>query len=164
MSERTIVASATNLLARGFLVVPTDRKSKSGEPVNGLYAVARSLLHVLSWKAPARAVAIVDVKSRPWPELLVPQLPKLKLLLETLGFQVVEAEGEPHLVASYTRAAVDHGDDVVIAGMDKRYAQLVTDTVWWYDANKDARYTPEIVKKRFYVSPEQVAEWLGLVG
>ncbi len=164
MTERTLVVSATNLLARGFLTVPTDRKSRAGAVVNGLYAVARSVLHVASWKEPARAVAIVDRKSREWPELLAPQLQLLPPLLRTLGLTVVEAEGEPHLVASYTRAAVARGDDVVIVGMDKRYAQLVTDTVWWYDANKDARYTPEIVKKRFGVGPHHVADWLALVG
>lgn len=164
MSDRTLIASATNLLARGFLVVPTDRKAPAGAPVNGLFAVARALMHVLAWKTPARAVAIVDAKSRAWPELLQKQLPELPKLLAALGFHVIEGEGEPHLVASYTQAAIDRGDDAVIAGMDKRYAQLVTDTVWWYDANKDARYTPEIVRKRFNVGPEQVAEWLGLVG
>ncbi len=145
--------SATNVLARGFLVVPTDRRSRAGVPVNGLYAVARSVLHVLGWKTPARAVAIVDRQGRAWGEPLLPQLELLPRLLRALGLSVVEAADEPHLVASYTRAAVDAGDDVVIVGMDKRYAQLVTDTVWWYDANKDARYTPEIVRKRFGVEP-----------
>ena len=164
MSERTLIASATNLLARGFLVVPTDRRSPAGAPVNGLYAVARACLHVLAWKAPARAVAIVDLPGRDWPALLEPQLEGLKALLEALGFTVVEGDGEPHLVASYTQAALDRGDDVVIAGMDKRYAQLVSDAVWWYDANKDARYTPEVVRKRFNVGPDQVADWLAFVG
>ena len=41
MADRTLVASATNLLARGYLVVPTDRRSPGGEPVNALFAVAR---------------------------------------------------------------------------------------------------------------------------
>ncbi len=156
--------SATNVLARGFLVVPTDRRSRAGVPVNGLYAVARSVLHVLGWKTPARAVAIVDRQGRAWGEPLLPQLELLPRLLRALGLSVVEAADEPHLVASYTRAAVDAGDDVVIVGMDKRYAQLVTDTVWWYDANKDARYTPEIVRKRFGVEPARVGDWLALVG
>lgn len=164
MAERTLVVSATNLLARGFLVVPTDRKSRNGAPVNGLFAVARAVLHVFGWKLPARAVAIVDRAGRDWPELLVPQLEQLPSLLRALGLTVVEGPGEPHLVASYTRAAVDSGDDVVIVGTDKRYAQLVTDNVWWYDANKDARYTPEIVRKRFGVAPAQVGDWLALVG
>ena len=68
------------------------------------------------------------------------------------------------LVASYVQAALDQGDDAIVVGVDKRYAQLVNDRVWWYDANKDARYTPEIVHKRFGVPPSQVAEWLALVG
>jgi DNA polymerase-1 len=164
MSERTLVVSATNLLARGFLVVPTDRKSRAGVPVNGLFAVARSVLHVLGWKTPARAVAVVDRQGREWNEKLVPQLELLPPLLRALGLAVVEAPDEPHLIASYTHAAIASGDDAVIVGMDKRYAQLVTERVWWYDANKDARYTPEIVKKRFGVEPAQVGDWLALVG
>ncbi len=165
MSDRTVIASATNLLARGFLTVPTDRKSKAGAPVNGLFAVARSLMHVLSWRDTTRAIAVVDVASREWPELLEPQLPELPKLLEALGFHLALGEGEPHLVASYVRAALEHGDDnVVIVGMDKRYAQLVTEKVWWYDANKDARYTPPVVEKRFNVGPDRVADWLALVG
>ncbi|HET6335250.1 MAG TPA: DNA polymerase [Polyangiales bacterium] len=164
MSERTLVIAATNLLSRGFLVVPTDRKSRAGAPVNGLYAVARAVQHVLEWKVPARAVAIVDPHGREWPELLVPQLEQLPALLRALGLTVVEAEEETQVVASYTRAAVAAGDDVVIIGVDKRFAQLVTDTVWWYDANKDARYTPEIVRKRFGVAPAQCGDWLALVG
>jgi DNA polymerase I len=164
VSERTLVIAASNLLARGFLVVPTDRKSRTGAPVNGLYAVARAVLHVLDWKTPARAVAIVDRLGRDWPPLLVSQLEQLPALLRALGLSVVEAHEEPHVVASYTRAAVEARDDVVIVGVDKRYAQLVTETVWWYDANKDARYTPDIVKKRFGVAPVQVGDWLALVG
>jgi hypothetical protein len=146
MSDRTLLVSATNLLARGFLVVPTDRRSRTGAPVNGLYAVARAVLHVVEWKVPARAVAIVDRGSRAWPELLVPQLDELAGLLRVLGLPVVETASEVQLVGSYTRAALARGDDVVIVGMDKRFAQLVSDRVWWYDANKDARYTPEVVR------------------
>ncbi|MFL5322584.1 MAG: DNA polymerase [Myxococcaceae bacterium] len=164
MSERTLILSATNVLARGFLVVPTDRRSRDGAPVNGLFAVASAVLQALSWKAPSRAIAVIDRKSRDWPELLVPQLERLPQLLEVLGFRVVETADEQHVVATYCRAALQRGDDVVIVGADKRYAQLVSDRVWWYDSNKDARYTPEIVRKRFGVGPDRVADWLALVG
>jgi DNA polymerase-1 len=164
VSERTLIVSATNLLARGFLVVPTDRRSRSGQPVNGLFAVARALQHVLAWKEPARAVAVIDRAGRSWPELLAPQLEHLAGLLSAFGVSCVEAADEAHVVASYAHAAAEQGDDVVIVGIDKRYAQLVSDTAWWYDANKDARYTPEIVRKRFTVGPQQVADWLALVG
>lgn len=165
MSERTLVASAGNLLARGFLVVPTDRTSRAGEPVNGLFAVARAIERVIAFKTPARAVAVIETEiPAAWPALLRQQLPALPGLLRALGLHVVEARDEVHVVASYAQAALDRGDDAIIVGVDKRYAQLVGEHVWWYDANKDTRYTAEIVKKRFAVPPAQVAEWLALVG
>jgi DNA polymerase-1 len=68
------------------------------------------------------------------------------------------------VVASYARAALEAGDDVIVVGVDKRYAQLVSERLWWYDANKDVRYTPEIVQKRFGIPAVQVGEWLALVG
>ena len=164
--SRLLVVSATNLLARGFLVVPTDRKAKTGEPVNGVFAVARGIHRGIAFKVPQRAVAVIDAAApKPsWPPLLASQVALLPELLAALGIQVVTAADEVHVVASYARAAVDAGDDVVIVGIDKRYAQLVSDRVWWYDANKDARYTPEMVYKRFGVGPDKVAQWLGLVG
>jgi DNA polymerase-1 len=166
MSDRTLVASATNLLARGYLVVPTDRSSRAGAPVNGLFAVARAIQRVVAFKQPARAVAVLDADAPPaaWPAALAAQLAELPGLLETLGVHVVRAPGEAHVVAAYTRAALAAGDDVIVVGADKRFAQLVGDRVWWYDANKDVRYTPEIVTKRFTVAPDKVAEWLALVG
>ncbi|HEY5925051.1 MAG TPA: DNA polymerase [Kofleriaceae bacterium] len=164
--DRTLVVSATNVLARGYFAVPIDRRSPSGEPVNALFAVARALDKAIAFKTPARAVAVIETQppSDAWPEILRQQLPRLGPLLQALGLHVVEAPGELHVVASYARAAIEAGDDVIVVGTDKRYAQLVDERVWWYDANKDARYTIEMVAKRFGVPPAQVGEWLALVG
>ena len=166
MADRTLVVSGTNLLARGYLVVPTDRKSPDGEPVNALFAVARSIHRVIAFRTPARAVAVIEPGKNEWPDILRAQLSRLPDLLRVLGFTVVEvaAGEEVHVAASYVRAALAAGDDVTIAAVDKRYAQLVSDHVWWYDANKDVRYTTEIVQKRFGVPPASVGDWLGLVG
>jgi DNA polymerase I len=165
--DRTLVVSAANTLASGFQIVPLDRRAKSGEPVNALFAVARAIARVLTFKLPARAVAVLSTSASTtatWPELLREQVPLLRELLRALGCHVVETDDEPNTVASYAQAARNRGDDVIIVGRDKRYAQLVTDHVWWYDSNKDVRYTPDIVHKRFLVGPAQVAGWLALVG
>jgi DNA polymerase-1 len=166
MADRTLVVAATNLLARGFMVVPTDRRAPDGGVVNGLFAVARGVSRGVAFKTPARAVAVVgaNVATDKWPPILAEQLAKLPDLLAALGLHVVRADDEVHVVAAYAKAALDAGDDVVIVGIDKRYAQLVSDRLWWYDANKDARYTPEMVQKRFAVPPAKVGEWLALVG
>ena len=158
MPERTLLVSATNVVARGYLVVPTDR------PWSGVFALARALLRALSFKEPARAVGVIGPPRATWPAPLQAQLPKLPAVLEAHGLTVVTADDELAIVASYAEAALAAGDDVVIVGTDKRFAQLVSERVWWYDANKDARYTIEMVEKRFNVAPAQVAEWLALVG
>src|SRR3954447_13683461 len=153
MADRTLVVSAGNTLARGYLVVPTDRRAPGGEPTNALFAVARALQRVMAFKAPSRAVAVIDAAGAApgWAPLLAAQLAPLTGLLAALGIRVVEAPEEVHAVASYARAALDAGGAVIIVGVDKRYAQLVGERLWWYDANKDARYTPEMVHKRFGV-------------
>jgi DNA polymerase I len=165
MPERTLIAAASNVLVRGYYAVPIDRKSPRGEPVNALFAVARGLTRALAFKRPARAVAVIDPLPRAgWPPLLGPQLPMLRSLVEALGLAVVETDDELGVAASYAQATIDAGDDVIIVGTDKRFAQLVDERVWWYDANKDARYTPEMVYKRFGVGADKIAEWLALVG
>jgi DNA polymerase I len=166
MSDRTLVIAAVNLLERGYQVVPIDRKSPAGVPVNALFAVARAIQRVMAFKTPARAVAVIEAEPRTsaWPEILKAQLGRLPELLRALSVPVVEAKGEADVVASYAHAALEAGDDVIVVGVDKRYAQLVSERLWWYDANKDVRYTPEIVQKRFGVPAARVGEWLALVG
>src|ERR1700733_15189627 len=164
--SRTLVVSATNLLARGFMVVPTDRKSRAGEPAGALFFVARAIQRAIAFKQPAHAVAVLEASpdTARWPAILQTQLAPLPELLAALGCEVVRTGGELSTCASYSRAALDAGDDVVVVGVDKRYAQLVGDRLWWYDPAKDARYTPEMVMKRFGVTSDKVAGWLGLVG
>ncbi|MDX2009712.1 MAG: DNA polymerase [Myxococcaceae bacterium] len=164
MTDRVLIASATNLLARGFQVVPVDRVSKRGAPVNGLYAVARALTKAIGFKAPTFAIAVIDPSPKSWPEPLESQRPRLAELCRALGLHVVESADEFQLCASYAAAALKAGCDVMLAGVDKRYAQLVGEKLWWFDANKDVRYTPEIVEKRFGVRPALVASWLAMVG
>src|SRR5262245_34636 len=120
--DRTLIVSATNVMARGYFAVPIDRRAPNGDAVNALLAVARALDKAIAFKAPARAVAVVEAQpaTDAWPEILRQQLPKLVPLLEALGLPVVEAAGELHVVASYAQAALDAGDDVIVVGTDKR--------------------------------------------
>src|SRR5436190_20245344 len=117
---RTLIVSATNVIARGYFVVPVDRRSEQGTPVNGLFALARALLKAIAFKVPARAVAVVDTAAPfpGWPPALAQQVPLLVPLLRAFGIAVVEAPDELHVVASYAQAALSAGDDVVVVGTD----------------------------------------------
>jgi DNA polymerase I len=128
------------------------------------FAVARAVLQAVSFKAPSFAVAVFDASPGAMDDPLVAELERLPALFTALGFTVVTAERPIDVVASYVNGALDARCDVVVVGSDKRLAQLVGDGVWWYDAFKDVRYTPELVRKRFDVGPELVSDWLAMVG
>lgn len=174
MPDRVVIALGDNLLLRGLQTATPGRRALDGTPTHALFVLTRALRTAVEMKEPALAVAVlragldegldegVDDEARP--EGLGPQRALLEPLLEAHGLAVVEVDEPEQVVASYTQAALDAGHDVVIVGSDKRLAQLVGDRVWWYDAYKDVRYTPELVRKRFEVGPERVAEWLALVG
>src|SRR5262245_58925025 len=87
MADRTLIVSAANLLARGFLVVPTDRTAPSGEPVNALFAVARAIHRAIAFKTPRRAIAVIESPraDAAWPPILSAQHARLAELLRNLG-------------------------------------------------------------------------------
>lgn len=158
------MVSASDVLARGHVSV-ADRRTSDGRPTNALFAVTRALRRALSFKQPDLAVAVVASPTPPgWPEDLRAQAEPLLALLDAHGLAVVHSEAPRHQVAAYTHAALEAGCDAVVVGCDKRLAQLVGPSVWWYDAVKDVRYTAELVRKRFDVGPAEVAGWLALVG
>jgi DNA polymerase I len=163
MAGRIVIALATNLLARGFATAAPGRTARDGTPTHVLYVLTVALTRALAFKEPDLAVAVLD-EDGALPDELAPQRELLARLFEAHGVAVVTSRAPEHLLASYAQAARDAGHDVVIVGSDKRLAQLVDDHTWWYDAYKDVRYTPELVRKRFEVGPAKVAEWLALVG
>ena len=163
---RALVVHATSLFVRGYLAAPTDMRSPEGEPNNALFGLSKALRRALAFKEPEHAVAVIEspAETAAWPPLLRPQEAKLEAILRAHGLEVVRCKRSAHVVASYVAAAIEDGHDVVIVSSDKRMAQLVRERVWWYDAYKDVRYTPELVRKRFEVVPQHVAGWLALVG
>ncbi len=158
MADRALVVHATHLLFTGSQV--------SGDPAGALAAAVGALRRAIAFKEPARAVAVfeADPATKGWPPSLPAQHELFPEVLAGHGVRSVKAAASIQVVASYVQAARDDGLDVVVVGSDKRLAQLVTGDVWWYDAYKRVRYTPELVRKRFEVPPDVVAGWLALVG
>ncbi len=163
MSSRALVVHATDLLVKGYVAVSPDRGR--GGTTNGLWGVTRVVREAIKFKDPEVAVAVLGALPRDAARGLIDQAERLPDLLRAHGVVVVEApEHTIDVVASYVVAALQDGRDVVVAGSDKRLAQLVSPRVWWFDGYKRVRYTIDAVQKRFGVAPDEVAGWLALVG
>lgn len=158
--NRAVVLQASDLLVRGDLAVAPDTVDPQGRPVNTLLAAVKALRRTLKMKNPDAAIAVMG----PPPPALAGQAARYPELLALHGFSTVSADDPTAVAASYVNRALADGMDVVVVGYDKRLGQLVGENVWFYDAYKDVRYTPDRIHQRFGVPPEQLAAWLALVG
>ena len=158
MPDRVLVVLATNLLLGGF--------EASSDPEAALLAATKAVLRALAFREPTLAIALIDAEPDfgAYPPSVRSQHGTLQRLLAEHGLGTLVVDDPIQIAASYVQAATDAGHDAMVVATDKRFAQLVSADVWWYDAYKRVRYTPELVRKRFEVAPDRVAGWLALVG
>jgi DNA polymerase-1 len=89
----------------------------------------------------------------------------VRRLIELLGICSVAASGyeADDLIASVTVKFKDKYDIVIVTG-DKDMLQLVDDKVTVYDSMKDIFYTEKTALEKFGVKPDQISDYLALVG
>lgn len=100
------------------------------------------------------------------PEDLRPQEQLAKDGLRAMGIPVLakdgyEADDTLGMVANHY---VDQGYEVMIETTDKDMAQLVTDKITTYNPSSKKRFTPEGVKSKFGVGPEEIVDYLAIMG
>lgn len=96
--------------------------------------------------------------------LLLAQYEKATRLCEAARIPMVGAEGweADDVVATVTREAVESGFSVVVFSGDKDMAQLMAPDVTLHDGKEVV--TPERIRLRFGVEPEQVVDYLAIAG
>lgn len=165
---------------RAFFAIPPLTNSQ-GMPTNALYGFLAMTLKLLREVKPDYLVYCFDLKEPSFrydlyseykatreemPDDLQPQIPYLKKLTDLLGIAQVERVGyeADDVIGSLARLGVEKGVHVVIVSGDKDFAQLVRPGVTLYDTMKEVRTDVEGVQAKFGVRPEQIIDYLALVG
>ena len=154
-----------------------------GAPTNAIYGFIKALarmrdrLHpgyvAVFWDgglAEERVAVLPEYKSQrpPMPEDLRVQFDGINAYLDAAGvawFRQDATEADDG-IATLSRWAVAQGLDVVIASADKDFMQLVSPRVGLLNPNdkSEAIWREEQVRGKAGVAPEQIADWLSLVG
>ena len=107
------------------------------------------------------------------PEELEQQIPVIKDWTRAAGYAGVEENGieADDLIAAYSRKLAGEGNDVVIISADKDLAQLVTEKIRQLVPPPTANprlgwreLDPAAVEEKFGVRPDQIADYLALIG
>jgi len=157
--------------------------TSEGMPTGALYVFSRMLMRLEEDNAPKRMVVVFDDKSgkqtfraqlypeykatrKAPPDELQVQMEYFPKIVEGLGWPVVTVPGveADDVIATLVKQARDKGWEVVIYSADKDIMQMVGEGVSMIDALRQTTYTREEVIKKMGVPPEQIADFLALVG
>jgi len=178
-----------NLAFRAFYGMPELTRSSDGFPTGALHGWVKTLWRLLDEQRPSGGALVFfdlggsqerlalhpDYKAqrRETPEALTQQLPFIRELTHAMGLGGIEREGveSDDLLAAQAVAFARCGDTVRIVSADKDFAQVVGGGVTLLLPPPTAN--PRIgwrhldaagVAEKFGVGPEQIADFLALVG
>lgn len=157
--------------------------SPTGQPTNAIFGFIKMLTKLRQTVKPSyiavvwdgglnaeRTAALPEYKAQrpPMPPDLVAQLDEICAYLDAAGiasFRQPGVEADDY-IACLARHAVNHGMDVIIASSDKDFLQLVSSKIAIINPNDKTQtlWTIERVQAETGVAPEQIVDWLSLVG
>ena len=180
-ATRTLVlVDGSSFLYRAFHALPPLNNSR-GEPTGAVLGVANMLKRlVASHKTPHIGV-VFDAPGRtfrddlfeaykshrpPMPDELKAQIEPLREVIRAMGFPLIIESGveADDVIGSLAIEAAASGYTVVISTGDKDMAQLVSDRITLENTMFNSRLDREGVFEKFGVYPEQIIDYLALVG
>jgi DNA polymerase I len=175
-----VLVDGSSYLYRAFHALPPLTNSK-GEPTGAVLGVLNMLAKLLKEHDPPRIGVVFDAPGKtfrdelfaeykahrpPMPDDLRAQVEPLIAAVEALGLPLLRVPGveADDVIGTLARRAAKRGHRVVISTGDKDMAQLVDGHVTLVNTMTDSSLDREGVKRKFDVFPEQIVDYLALVG
>ncbi len=176
-----VLVDGSSYLYRAFFGLP-PLTSPSGEPTGAIYGVTNMLKKLMADIGPEHVAVVFDASGKtfrdelfeeykanrpPMPDDLRVQVEPLNEVVEALGFPMLKISGveADDVIGTLAKRGVEEGMKVLISTGDKDMAQLVDgDKVTLINTMSDTRLNREGVKEKFDVWPEQIVDYLALVG
>ena len=174
------LVDGSSYLYRAFYALPPLTSSR-GEPTGAVLGVLNMLNKSLRDDAPELIAVVFDAPGKtfrdelfeeykahrpPMPDDLRAQVQPLLEAVEALGLPLLRIEGveADDVIGTLATQAAEAGLRCVISTGDKDMAQLVTDKVTLVNTMTGSRLDRDGVKAKFDVTPEQIVDYLALVG
>jgi DNA polymerase-1 len=175
-----VLVDGSSYLYRAFHALPNLTNSQ-GEPTGALHGVL-TMINKLVREQPGARVAIVfdapgktfrdelfaDYKATrpPMPDELREQIAPILDAVRLMGLPLLQVDGveADDVIGTLCQRAAGKGLDVLVSTGDKDLAQLVNDRVTLVNTMTDTLLDRDAVKAKFDVYPEQIIDYLALVG
>ena len=175
-----VLIDGSSYLYRAYHALPKLSNS-AGEPTGALHGVL-TMINKLVREQPAEHIAVVfdapgktfrdemyaDYKANrpPMPDDLRDQVEPLIEAVRAMGLPLLRVEGveADDVIGTLCHRSAERGLNVLVSTVDKDMAQLVGDKVTLVNTMTGQVLDRDNVKKKFDVFPEQIIDYLALVG
>ena len=179
-SDKLWLVDGSSYLYRAFYALP-PLSSSSGEPTGAVLGVLNMLNRIFKEDDPQLIAVVFDAPGRtfrdelfeeykahrpPMPDELRAQIAPLIEAIPALGLPMLRIAGveADDVIGTLAERAASQGLSVVISTGDKDMAQLVNDKITLVNTMFDTKLDRAGVKAKFDVFPEQIVDYLALVG
>jgi DNA polymerase-1 len=175
-----VLVDGSSYLYRAFHALPPLTNAR-GEPTGAVLGVVNMLQKLLREQPDAQLAVVFDAPGKtfrdelfaeykshrpPMPDDLRAQIEPLLEAVRALGLPLLRIAGveADDVIGTLARRGADAGRKVLISTGDKDMAQLVGPYVTLVNTMTDSRYDRDGVKNKFDVWPEQIIDYLALIG
>lgn len=175
-----ILIDGSSYLYRAFHALPPLVNSK-GQPTGAVYGVINMLRRLLKDYQPEYIAVVFDAKGKTFrddlyadykanrpsmPDDLQKQIEPLHNIIRAMGLPLLMIDGveADDVIGTLTQQAVAQNLPIVISTGDKDFAQLVNGHITLVNTMTNTVLDRETVIAKFGVAPEQIIDYLTLVG
>src|SRR5882757_5173929 len=179
-SPDLVLVDGSSYVYRAFHALPPLTDSR-GEPIGAVYGVLNMLLKFVKDYQPRCIAVVFDASGKtfrdelfaeykanrpPMPDDLRSQIKPLLEIVQAQGLPILRIEGveADDVIGTLACRAAKAGKSVLISTGDKDMAQLVNDSVTLINTMSNTVLDRAGVKAKFDVFPEQIIDYLALVG
>ena len=181
MSEKKLVlVDGSSYLYRAYHALPKLTSSR-GEPTGAIHGVLNMISKLSAEENTPHFVVVFDAPGKTFrddmyseykanrdamPDDLRAQIEPLLEAIPAMGLPLLRVEGveADDVIGTLCEQATEAGMEVLVSTGDKDLAQLVNDSVTLVNTMDGKILDRDAVKEKFDVFPEQIVDWLALVG
>jgi DNA polymerase-1 len=175
-----ILIDGSSYLYRAFHALPNLTNSK-GEPTGALHGVLNMINKLVREEQASHIGVVFDAPGKtfrdelfadykatrpPMPDELRLQVDPILAAVKAMGLPLLQIAGveADDVIGTLCKRAADAGLNVLVSTGDKDMTQLVNDRVMLVNTMSDSVFDRAAVKEKFDVFPEQIIDYLALVG
>ncbi|MDB2544303.1 DNA polymerase I [Woeseiaceae bacterium] len=177
---KLILVDGSSYLYRAFHALPPLANSK-GHPTGAIYGVINMINKLLHDQGTDHFVVIFDAPGKtfrndwyseykanrpPMPDDLRPQIEPIHQIIKAMGLPLIMIKNveADDVIGTLSKEAASNGMDVIISTGDKDMTQLVDQNITLINTMNDEKLDRNGVKQKFDVYPEQIIDYLTLMG